>query len=40
MMVASVCGIAIAEEGVVEPTAFESFVTRPRVIVEVEEPVG
>jgi len=39
-IIASVSGIAIAEERIVGPTAFEPFVKRPRVIVEVEEPVG
>jgi hypothetical protein len=40
MMLASVSGIAVAEERVVEPTAFESFVARPSVVVELDEPVG
>lgn len=39
-MLATVSGIAIADEPVVEPTAFESFVARTSVILEVDEPVG
>jgi hypothetical protein len=40
MIIAFIFGNVIAEEQVVEPTAFESFVTRASVVVEVDEPVG
>lgn len=40
MIIVSVSGIAIAEERVVETSAFESFVSRPGVVLEVDEPVG
>lgn len=40
MIVASVSGSVIAEERVVEPTAFESFVSRASVVLEVDESVG
>jgi hypothetical protein len=39
-MLASVSGIAMAEERVVEPTTFESFVARPSVVLEIDETVG
>jgi hypothetical protein len=39
-LLTSVSGIAFAEEQVVEPTAFESFVARPSVVLEVDEPVS
>ena len=40
LIITTVCGIAVAEERVVEPTGFESFVARASVVLEVDEPVG
>lgn len=40
MIIASVFGIAIAEERGVEPIAFESFVSRASVVLEINAPVG
>lgn len=40
MIIASVSGIAKAEQRVVEPTAFESFVARASIVLEIDEPVG
>lgn len=39
-MLTAISGTAIAQERVVEPTAFESFILRPSVVLEVDEPVG
>jgi hypothetical protein len=39
-MLTTVWGIAIAQEHVVEPTAFESFVARASVVLEIDEAVG
>ena len=40
MIIASVSGMAIAEQRVIEPTALERFVARARVVLEVDESVG
>lgn len=40
LIITTVSGIAVAQQHVVEPTGFESFVTRVSVILEIDEPVG